>query len=41
LGKASVEQREQIDDAINHTLKFMTDIVQGTWDQAMNALHQR
>jgi PTH1 family peptidyl-tRNA hydrolase len=41
LGKASVEQHEQIDDAINHTLKFMTDIVQGTWDQAMNALHQR
>lgn len=41
LGKAAVEQRDQIDDAIDHTLKFMTDIVQGTWDQAMNALHQR
>lgn len=41
LGRATSEQREHIDDAIHHTLKFMTDIVQGNWDQAMNALHQR
>jgi PTH1 family peptidyl-tRNA hydrolase len=41
LGRATSKQREHIDDAIHHTLKFMTDIVQGNWDQAMNALHQR
>lgn len=41
LGKATAEQRGQIDEAMGHTLSFIHDIVQGTWDQAMNALHQR
>ncbi len=41
LGKATAEQRGQIDEAMDHTLSFIHDIVQGTWDQAMNALHQR
>ena len=41
LSKAPTEQLQEIDKAIDHTLKFMTDIVQGEWDNAMNALHQR
>jgi len=41
LGTATAEQRAQIDDGIDHTLSFINDIVQGNWDQAMNALHQR
>ena len=40
LSKAPTEQLQEIDKAIDHTLKFMTDIVQGEWDNAMNALHQ-
>lgn len=41
LGKATAEQRSRINEAMDHTLSFRYDIVQGTWDQAMNALHQR
>jgi PTH1 family peptidyl-tRNA hydrolase len=41
LGKATTEQFEQIDEAMGQTLSFIHDIIRGTWDQAMNTLHQR
>ena len=41
LGRATAEQRDSIDQAINEALTYFTDIISGDWDRAMNTLHQR
>jgi peptidyl-tRNA hydrolase, PTH1 family len=41
LGKPQADERQLIDDAIDDTLSYFTDIVIGDWDRAMGTLHQR
>ena len=41
LSKPSSDDRRLIDDAIDDTLSYQSEIMAGNWEQAMNALHQR
>ena len=41
LSRAPSDSRHRIDDAIEATIAHFPEIIAGTWDAPMNALHQR